>query len=108
VPDVQSTPMVRASSTADIVDQPAPESPTTSTDGWGDLDNGIIEDQESEKDGWDDILPLEDLNPSPALASIQAAQKRPVAQTKPQGNIHSFHYLFIYLCIIITIIWHIF
>ncbi|GKB15665.1 probable inactive serine/threonine-protein kinase scy1, partial [Tanacetum coccineum] len=78
LPDAQSTPMVRASSTADIVDQPAPESPTTSTDGWGDLDNGIIEDQESEKDGWDDIIPLEDLNPSPALASIQAAQKRPV------------------------------
>ncbi|PWA60428.1 protein kinase-like domain, Armadillo-type fold protein [Artemisia annua] len=85
VPDVQSTSMVRASSTADIVDQPAPESPTTSTDGWGDLDNGIIEDQESEKDGWDDITPLEDLNPSP-LASIQAAQKRPVAQTKPQAS----------------------
>ncbi|GJS65061.1 probable inactive serine/threonine-protein kinase scy1 [Tanacetum coccineum] len=86
VPIAQSTPMVRASSTADIVDQPAPESPTTSTDGWGDLDNGIIEDQESEKDGWDDIIPLEDLNPSPALASIQAAQKRPVAQTKPQAS----------------------
>nr|XP_043617185.1 N-terminal kinase-like protein isoform X2 [Erigeron canadensis] len=82
VPDIHSTPMVRASSSADIVDQPAPESPT-STDGWGELENGITGDHENDKDGWDDFMPLEDLNPSPALASIQAAQKRPVAQTKP-------------------------
>ncbi|KAK9070464.1 hypothetical protein SSX86_010866 [Deinandra increscens subsp. villosa] len=86
VADVQSTGLVRACSTADIVDQPAPESPTsTATDGWGELDNGIV--TENDKDGWDDFMPLEeDSNPSPALASIQAAQKRPVAQTKPQGS----------------------
>ncbi|KAI7758192.1 hypothetical protein M8C21_006521 [Ambrosia artemisiifolia] len=87
VADVQSTGMVRASSSADIIDQPAPESPTsTATDGWGELDNSIIaEDHNNDKDGWDDFLPLEEeSNPSPALASIQAAQKRPVAQTKPQ------------------------
>ncbi|XP_071711478.1 uncharacterized protein [Rutidosis leptorrhynchoides] len=83
-PEVQKTPMVRASSTAVIVDQPAPESPT-SNDGWGELDNnGVIGDHDNDKDGWDDFLPLEDTNPSPALASIQAAQKRPVAHTKPQ------------------------
>ncbi|KAJ0695115.1 putative protein kinase domain, armadillo-like helical [Helianthus annuus] len=87
VADVQSTGLVRASSTADMADQPAPESPTsTATDGWSELDNGIIaEDHANDKDGWDDFLPLEEeSNPSPALASIQAAQKRPVAQTKPQ------------------------
>lgn len=81
--------MVRASSTADIVDQPASGSPTsTATDGWGEVENGIFEeDHENEKDGWDDFKPLEeDTNSSPALASIQAAQKRPVIHTKPQGN----------------------
>lgn len=102
-PDVQSTPMVRASSTAVIVDQPAPESPT-SNDGWGELENGIIGDHENDKDGWDDFMPLEDSNPSPALASIQAAQKRPVAPTKPQGIIHfSFHHNFMYFWKIKTI-----
>ncbi|KAL9991775.1 putative protein kinase domain, armadillo-like helical [Helianthus debilis subsp. tardiflorus] len=87
VADVQSTGLVRASSTADMADQPAPESPTsTATDGWSELDNGVIaEDHANDKDGWDDFLPLEEeSNPSPALASIQAAQKRPVAQTKPK------------------------
>ncbi|KAM7491828.1 hypothetical protein LguiA_034749 [Lonicera macranthoides] len=66
----------------DIADQAAPVSPT-STDGWGELENGIHEEHESEKDGWDDIEPLEDPKPSPALANIQAAQKRPVSQPKP-------------------------
>ncbi|KAI3751190.1 hypothetical protein L2E82_22237 [Cichorium intybus] len=89
VADMQSTTMVRACSTADIVDEPAPVSPITSTtDGWGEVENGILEDEETnnEKDGWDDFMPLEDLNPPPALASIQAAQKRPVTvtHTKPQ------------------------
>ncbi|XP_024969165.1 uncharacterized protein LOC112508697 [Cynara cardunculus var. scolymus] len=84
VSDAPSLTMVRASSTADIVDQPAPVSPT-STEGWGELENGIsVYDQENEKDGWDDFMPLEDPKTSPALASIQAAQKRPVTQTKPQ------------------------
>ncbi|KAI3757773.1 hypothetical protein L6452_05316 [Arctium lappa] len=81
--DAPSLTMVRASSTADIVDQPAPASPT-STEGWGELENGINDDQENDKDGWDDFMSLEDPKPSPALASIQAAQKRPVPQTKPQ------------------------
>lgn len=87
-----TTPNIRtvSSDVADLADQymddqPAPVSPT-STDGWGELENGITEEQESEKDGWDDMLPLEDEKPSPALANIQAAQKRPVIQAKSQGN----------------------
>lgn len=76
---------VRVSSSEDIADQPAPVSPT-STDGWGELENGLHEEHGSEKDGWDDIEPLEEPKPSPALANIQAAQKRPVSQPKPQGT----------------------
>ncbi|KAJ0466029.1 putative protein kinase SCY1-SCYL1 family [Helianthus annuus] len=93
VPDIQSTTLIsRASSGVDSTyhdmdDQPAPVSPTSSTDGWGELENGIHEDPGSEKDGWDDMLPLEDEKPSPALANIQAAQKRPVIQTKSQVSI---------------------
>ncbi|GJT46769.1 protein kinase family protein with ARM repeat domain-containing protein [Tanacetum coccineum] len=60
--DTPSRILVRtASSGSDIGDQdmysqPAPVSPT-STDGWGELENGINEDHESEKDAWDDMLP---------------------------------------------------
>ncbi|XP_042514618.1 probable inactive serine/threonine-protein kinase scy1 isoform X3 [Macadamia integrifolia] len=69
---------VRSSSTNDLItDQPVPPSPT-STDGWGEIENGIHEENYSDKDGWDDIEPL------PALENIQAAQKRPVALPKPQ------------------------
>ncbi|KAM7277384.1 hypothetical protein ACFE04_019250 [Oxalis oulophora] len=78
-------PPVRVTSSSDFADQPAPLSPT-STEGWGEVDNSINEDHESDKDGWDDLEPLEELNPSPALASIQAAQKRPVSQPKPQAT----------------------
>ncbi|GKA38565.1 probable inactive serine/threonine-protein kinase scy1 [Tanacetum coccineum] len=55
--DTPSRILVRtASSGSDIGDQdmysqPAPVSPT-STDGWGELENGINEDHESEKDAW--------------------------------------------------------
>ncbi|XP_010667551.2 uncharacterized protein LOC104884573 isoform X1 [Beta vulgaris subsp. vulgaris] len=72
---------LRTSSSMDLVDQPVPASPT-STDGWGELENGL-DDHDSDKDGWDDIEPLEEPKPSPALANIQVAQKRPVAQPKP-------------------------
>ncbi|KAH9602245.1 hypothetical protein KSS87_009758 [Heliosperma pusillum] len=71
---------LRTSSTVDLVDHPMPASPT-STDGWGELENGVDE-PVSDKDGWDDIEPLEEPKPSPALANIQAAQKRPVSQPK--------------------------
>ncbi|KAL8192848.1 hypothetical protein R6Q57_027296 [Mikania cordata] len=93
VSDIQSTTVVRSAGSGgvdiayqDLDDQPGPVSPT-STDGWGELENGINIDHENEKDGWDDVLPLEDEKPSPALANIQAAQKRPVIQTKPQVSI---------------------
>lgn len=80
---------VRVSSTTDLndfSDHPAPPSPT-STDGWGELDNGIHGEQGSDKDGWDDIEPLEETKPPAALANIQAAQKRPVSLPKPLGTI---------------------
>lgn len=93
-----------------MADQPAPVSPT-STDGWGELENGINDDNGSEKEGWDDIEPLEDPRSSQALATIQAAQKRPVSQPK-QGisfehcnffKIHvrsSFYWIFFFfLCV---------
>ncbi|XP_057958163.1 uncharacterized protein LOC131151022 [Malania oleifera] len=83
--DSLSTTAAHVSSGADIADQPVPASPT-STDGWGELENGIHEEHDSDKDGWDDIEPLEELKPFPALANIQAAQKRPVSQPKSQAT----------------------
>lgn len=86
--DTPSTAPAHVSATTDFSDQHVPESPT-STDGWGELENGIQEEHESDKDGWDDIEPLEEPTPSPALANIQAAQKRPVSQPElqpKQGN----------------------
>lgn len=74
---------VRSSSGTDIADQPAPASPT-STDGWGELENGIVDDGEN---GWDDMEPLEEQKPPTALSNIQAAQKRPVSQPKSQVSI---------------------
>jgi SCY1-like protein 1 len=71
---------IRVSSSTDMVNEVAPPSPT-STDGWGELENGIHEEEEGS--GWDDMEPLEDPKPSPALANIQAAQKRPVSHPKP-------------------------
>ncbi|XP_021296949.1 probable inactive serine/threonine-protein kinase scy1 isoform X1 [Herrania umbratica] len=87
--EIPSTaPVHRVSSSTDFADQPTPPSPT-STDGWGEIENGIHEEEDNEKDGWDDIEPLEEPKPSPALANIQAAQKRPVSQPvsqpKPQA-----------------------
>ncbi|TYI78596.1 hypothetical protein E1A91_D06G223800v1 [Gossypium mustelinum] len=76
---------VRVSSSSDFADAPAPPSPT-STDGCGEIENGIHEEQYSDKDGWDDIEPLEEPKPSSVLANIQAAQKRPVSQPKPQAT----------------------
>ncbi|XVF00378.1 hypothetical protein REPUB_Repub03eG0280400 [Reevesia pubescens] len=84
-----TAPVHRVSSSTDFADQPIPASPT-STDGWGEIENGIHDEQDSDKDGWDDIEPPEDPKPSPALANIQAAQKRPVSQPvsqpKPQAS----------------------
>ncbi|OAY46421.1 probable inactive serine/threonine-protein kinase scy1 [Manihot esculenta] len=79
----------RVNSSTKLYDQPVSLSPT-STDGWGEIENGFQEEQDSEKDGWDDIEPFEEPKLSPALANIQAAQKRPVSQPvsqpKPQAT----------------------
>lgn len=72
---------LRTSSSLDLSDHPVPASPT-STDGWAELENGHDE-HDSDKEGWDDIEPLDLPKPSSGLASIQAAQKRPVSQSKP-------------------------
>ncbi|CAN6549909.1 unnamed protein product [Malus baccata var. baccata] len=79
VVDTPSTVPAHVSSTTDFADHHITESPT-STDGWGELENGIHEENESDKDGWDDVEPLEEPKPYPVLANIQAAQKRPVSQ----------------------------
>ncbi|XP_077214839.1 kinase family with ARM repeat domain-containing protein isoform X2 [Tasmannia lanceolata] len=72
---------VHASSNTESADQPMPPSPT-STDGWGEIENGIDEENDADKDRWDEFEPVEEQKPPPALANIQAAQKRPVIQPK--------------------------
>ncbi|CAL5404759.1 unnamed protein product [Camellia sinensis] len=81
VTDSGSPMPVHVSYSADTADQPAPVSPT-STEGWGEVENELQEEHESDKDGWDDVEPLEEPKPSPALTNIQAAQKWPVSQPK--------------------------
>ncbi|KAG5134963.1 hypothetical protein AAZX31_09G230900 [Glycine max] len=90
--ETPSTAAAHVSSTADLAEHPVPTSPT-STDGWGELENGIDEEHGSDRDGWDDLEPLEETKPAPALANIQAAQRRPVSQpishTKQASNLLS-------------------
>ncbi|KAG9146637.1 hypothetical protein Leryth_026302 [Lithospermum erythrorhizon] len=81
--DGASVPPIQVKTSTSISDQLAPVSPS-STDGWEGIENGIDDGNESEKEGWDDIEPLEESTASPALANILAAQKRPVVQPKPQ------------------------
>lgn len=85
--DANLTP-VRVNSRTDLTDSAdhLPPASPTSTDGWGELENGIHGEHDSDKDGWDDIEPLEEAKQSAALANIQAAQKRPVSLPKPQGT----------------------
>ena len=81
--DAQTVVPVHASSGTNAHDQPRPSSPASTDGGWGELENGLLhEDHDSDKEGWDDIDPVEEQKPPP-LASIQAAQKRPVVQAKP-------------------------
>ncbi|OEL20653.1 Trans-cinnamate 4-monooxygenase, partial [Dichanthelium oligosanthes] len=72
-----------APSTSSSLDQAAPASASSSVDGWGELEDGNVnEENGSDKEGWDDVDPFDD-KPSPSLLSnIQAAQKRPVVQPK--------------------------
>ncbi|KAK7374360.1 hypothetical protein VNO80_07790 [Phaseolus coccineus] len=90
--ETPSTAPARVSSTTDLAEHPVPTSPT-STDGWGELENGIQDEHESDRDGWDELEPLEETKPAPALANIQAAQRRPVSQpisqTKQASNLLS-------------------
>lgn len=88
VADTPSTAPIRVNSTPDFTDHHAPTSPT-STDGWGELENGIDEEPENDKDGWDDLEPLEETKPTPALTNIQAAQRRPVVQPVSQTKVSS-------------------
>ncbi|GLT74526.1 hypothetical protein SLA2020_463160 [Shorea laevis] len=83
--DTSSTAVLRVSSSTDLTDQPVPVSPT-STDGWGEIENGIHEEHDSDKDGWDDLEPPEEQKPSSVLVNIQAAQKRPVSQPVSQSR----------------------
>ncbi|AQK99678.1 Protein kinase family protein with ARM repeat domain [Zea mays] len=87
-PDTQASTLAYAPSTSTSLDQAASASARSSVDGWGELEDGNIhEENSSDKDGWDDVDPFED-KPSPSLLSnIQAAQKRPVVQPKqPVAN----------------------
>ncbi|PKA51129.1 hypothetical protein AXF42_Ash010569 [Apostasia shenzhenica] len=89
VMETQETGLAHSPSISSDLDQPIPSSPT-STDGWGELENGTLhDDRNNDQEGWDDMEPLEELNPS-QLASIQAAQKRPMAPPKQQAS-HSSH-----------------
>ncbi|RDX83532.1 putative inactive serine/threonine-protein kinase scy1, partial [Mucuna pruriens] len=78
-----STAPVRVSSATDFAECPVPTSPT-STDGWGELDNELDEEHGNDKDGWDDLEPLDEIKSTPSLANIQAAQRRPVSQPVSQ------------------------
>ncbi|KAK7295170.1 hypothetical protein RJT34_18075 [Clitoria ternatea] len=81
--ETPSTAPARVSTTTDLAELSVPTSPT-STDGWGELENRFNEVHENDKDGWDDLEPLEEIKPTPALANIQAAQSRPVSQPLSQ------------------------
>nr|CAD1829532.1 unnamed protein product [Ananas comosus var. bracteatus] len=86
--NLQGVAAVQAASTSSSLDQPSPPSPR-SVDGWGELDDGDLHDDihDSDKEGWDDVDPLEEQKPPPpSLTNIQAAQKRPVVQPKQQVN----------------------
>lgn len=79
---------VHASPSISAPDQPQPSSPT-STDGWGELENGLPnDDHDSDKEGWDAIDSIEEPKPA-AFASIQAAQKRPIVQPQSQAATNS-------------------
>lgn len=97
--DTPSTAPIRVSSTPDFTEHHAPPSPT-STDGWGELENGIDEEPENDKDGWDDLEPLEDTKPAPALINIQAAQRRPVSQ--PVSQTKGINYLTVSILLVIS------
>lgn len=87
VTDTQSATVAYAPSTSSSFDQTAPASARSSVDGWGELENdNIHEENGSDKEGWDDVDPFEEKAPPSLLSNIQAAQKRPVVQPTRPGK----------------------
>ncbi|KEH42953.1 hypothetical protein MtrunA17_Chr1g0189451 [Medicago truncatula] len=80
VVDTPSTAPICVNSTPDFSEHHA----STSTDDWGELENGIDEEPENDKGAWEDLEPLEETKPTPALTNIQAAQRPPVSQPVSQ------------------------
>ncbi|KAK7344765.1 hypothetical protein VNO77_14792 [Canavalia gladiata] len=76
------------------------------SDGCGELENGINEERENDKDGWDDLEPLDEIKLTPVLANIQAAQRWPVSQPvaqKKQAS-HASHYVTLSCTVFIIVI----
>ncbi|KAF6143029.1 hypothetical protein GIB67_041097 [Kingdonia uniflora] len=86
VMDTPETLPVLASVDTLSADQPVPSSPT-SADGWGDIENEIIENLDSDKEKWDDVDQFEEQKSPPALANIHAAQKRPQPKSQVTSSI---------------------
>lgn len=80
---VSDTSATHLSSAVDHIDHPPPS--PTSTDGWGEIDENGVQEEESDKDGWDDIEVMEEKKTPASLATIHAAQQRPIVQTKLSG-----------------------
>ncbi|CAL4960735.1 unnamed protein product [Urochloa decumbens] len=82
-PGTQASTAGYAPSTSSSLDKAAPASARSSVDGWGELeDDNIHEENGSDKEGWDDVDPFDDKASPSLLSNIQAAQKRPVVQPK--------------------------
>ncbi|KAL6853771.1 hypothetical protein ACP4OV_019800 [Aristida adscensionis] len=86
--DTHSATVAYTPSTSSSLDQAASASARSSVDGWGELEDGNIQEENgSDKEGWDDVDPFEDKPAPSVLSNIQAAQKRPVVQPKqPAAN----------------------
>ncbi|KAL5227705.1 hypothetical protein ABZP36_015970 [Zizania latifolia] len=88
--DNQSATIAYAPSTSSSLDQTAPASARSSVDGWGEIENdNINEENGSDKEGWDDVDPFDEKPPPSLLSNIQAAQKRPVVQPKQPASSRS-------------------
>ncbi|CAO1946403.1 unnamed protein product [Urochloa humidicola] len=82
-PGTQASTAGYAPSTSSSLDKAAPASARSSVDGWGELEDDNINDENgSDKEGWDDVDPFDDKASPSLLSNIQAAQKRPVVQPK--------------------------
>lgn len=92
--DTQASTLAYAPSTSSSLDQAAPASARSSVDGWGELEDGNIQEENSiDKGGWDDVDPFDDKPSLSLLSNIQAAQKRPVVQPKQAGKFAFVKYI---------------